>query len=68
MKMKFLDIAVPAIFILALIIIYFFWGCKLDLYMTILAGIVVIVTVLTTYLQHKKIKDLEEELESQENL
>lgn len=67
MKMKFLDIAVPTIFILALIVIYFFWGCKLDLYMTVLAGLVIIVTVLTTYLQHKKIKELEDEIDNQEN-
>uniref|UniRef100_UPI0040572E7D hypothetical protein n=1 Tax=Acetatifactor sp. TaxID=1872090 RepID=UPI0040572E7D len=60
MKMKFIDIAVPVIFVLALVIIYFFWGCKLDLYVTVLAGIVVFVTVLTTYVQYKKIKELEE--------
>lgn len=60
MKMKFMDIAVPAIFVLALIVIYFFWGCKLDLYITILAGLIVLVTVLTTYVQCKKIQELEE--------
>lgn len=65
MKMKFIDIAVPVIFVLALVIIYFFWGCKLDLYITVLAGIVVLVTCLTTYIQHKKIKELEEAKDEQ---
>lgn len=60
MKMKVIDIAVPVIFVLALIVIYLFWGCKLDLYITVLAGIVVLVTVLTTYMQYKKINELED--------
>lgn len=60
MKMKFLDIAVPVIFILVLVAIYFLWDCHMDKYITALAGIVAFVTVLTTYIQHKKIKELEE--------
>lgn len=60
MKMKFVDIAIPVVFVLALIVIYFFWGCKLDLYITVLAGVVVLVTVMTTYVQYKKLKELEE--------
>lgn len=60
MKMKFVDVAIPVAFVLALIVIYFFWGCKLDLYITVLAGVVVLVTVLTTYVQYKKLKELEE--------
>lgn len=63
MKMKYIDIAVPVIFVLALIVIYFFWGCQLDLYITVLAGIVVAVTALTTYLQTKKIEELEKATE-----
>ncbi len=60
MKRKILDIAVPVIFVLVLIVFCFFWDCELDLYMTILAGVVLLVTGLTTYLQNKKIKELEE--------
>jgi len=58
--MKKVDIAIPVLFVLALIAIYFFWGCKLDLYVTILAMLVAFVTGLTTYMQHKKIDELEE--------
>ena len=59
MKMKYVDIGVSVLFIVALVVIYFFWGCHLDLYVTILAGVVIAATGLTTYVQYKKMKDLE---------
>lgn len=59
MKMKYVDIGVSVLFIAALVVIYFFWGCHLDLYVTILAGVVIAATGLTTYVQYKKMKDLE---------
>lgn len=59
MKMKYVDIGVSVLFIVALVVIYFFWGCHLDLYVTILAGVVIVATGLTTYVQYKKMKDLE---------
>lgn len=62
-KMKYVDIAVTVLFILALVIIYFFWGCHLDLYVTILAALVIAITGLTTYMQYKKIKELTGETE-----
>ena len=48
-------------FVLALVVIYFFWECKLNLYVTVLAGIII-----AAYVQNKKIKELspnEEHLE-----
>ena len=65
-KMKYVDIAVSVVFVLALVVIYFFWGCKLDLYVTVLAGIIIVASVAATYVQNKKIKELspnEEHLE-----
>lgn len=59
MKMKYVDIGVSALFIAALIVIYFFWGCHLDLYVTVLAAVVIAVTALTSYMQYKKMKELE---------
>ncbi len=59
--MKYIDIAVSVIFILALIVIYFFWGCKWDIYATILALIILLVTSIITYKQYKEIKKLEAE-------
>ena len=61
--MKYVDIAVTIIFILALVVIYFFWGCKWDLYATILAVLVIIVSLLIGHSQNKKIKEFEEDEE-----
>lgn len=58
MKMKYLDMAVTAIFILSLFVIYFFWGCEIDLYITVLAVLVIAVSVLTTRFQYKKMNEL----------
>ena len=66
MKMKFVDVAVSIIFVLALIVIYFFWGCKLDLYITLLAGVVIVITGISKYVQYKKIKELTSEEEDEE--
>ena len=63
MKMKYVDVAVSIIFVLALIGIYFFWGCKLDLYITILASVIIAVTGISKYVQYKKIKELNSEKE-----
>ena len=65
-KMKYVDIAVSVVFVLALVVIYFFWGCKLDLYVTVLAGIIIAASAAAAYVQNKKIKELspnEEHLE-----
>ena len=64
-KMKYVDIAVSAVFVIALVVIYFFWGCKLDMYVTVLAGIIVVASVSATYFQNKKIKELSTEEENE---
>ena len=64
MKMKFFDVAAPVLLILALVIIYFFWGCKWALYLTIVAGVIIIVTALIANKQNKKIKELQDKIES----
>lgn len=58
MKMKFVDVAVSIIFVLALIVIYFFWGCKWDMYITILVSIIIVITGISKYVQYKKLKEL----------
>ena len=58
MKMKYVDIAVSIIFVVALVVIYFFWKCQLDLYATILAGIILVITGILKFLQYKKLKKL----------
>lgn len=58
MKMKFVDVAVSIIFVLALVVIYFFWGCKWDMYITILVSIIIVITGISKYVQYKKLKEL----------
>ena len=60
MKMKGFDIAVNMAFILALVVIYFFWECQLDMYVTIMAGIVIVTSIVATAVQNKKLKQVEE--------
>lgn len=67
-KMKYVDITVSVVFILALVVIYFFWGCKLDMYLTVLAGIIIAVSGITTYVQYKKLSELDSDEEQLNNM
>ena len=67
-KMKYVDIAVSVVFIIALVVIYFFWGCKLDMYLTVLAGIIIAVSGITTYVQYKKLSELDSDEEQLNNM
>lgn len=58
--MKKLDIAIKPVFIIAFLIIYFFWKCEYDLMVTVIAGIVMIGASVLTYFQYKKLGDLED--------
>lgn len=64
--MKYVDIGVSVLFVIALVVIYFFWGCHLDLYVTVLAGLIIAVTVLTTYIQYKKIREFDDNEEEEQ--
>ena len=57
-KMKCIDIAIPVLFVLALVVLYFFWGCHLDLYMTILAGVIILAAGMVRAVQYKRLKEL----------
>lgn len=59
MKMKTIDIIVAAVFLAALVVIYFFWGCNYDLIVTIIAGVVLIVTGIIAFSQERKLKELQ---------
>ena len=67
-KMKYVDIAVSVVFIIALVVIYFFWGCKLDMYLTVLAVIIIAVSGITTYVQYKKLSELDSDEEQLNNM
>ena len=57
--MKKIDITALAAFVLALVILSFFWGCEYDPVVTALGVIIILVSAITAYLQNKKIKELE---------
>ena len=63
MKMKYVDIGISVLFIVALVVIYFFWGCKWDMYITILVSVIIVITGISKYVQYKKLKELTSELE-----
>ena len=67
-KMKYVDIAVSVVFIIALVVIYFFWGCKLDMYLTVLAGIIIVASGITTYVQYKKLNESDSDEEQLNNM
>lgn len=57
--MKKLDAIVLGIYLLAMIVIYFFWKCKLDPWFTVIALAVVAITTVWMVIQHRKLKEFE---------
>lgn len=58
MKMKYIDILVTVLFVVALAVIAFFWKCGLDVWIVILAVAIVVGAALVKYFQYKKLKEL----------
>jgi len=58
MKEKYLDLAVAVLYIVALVVISFFWGCHLDLYVTVLGAVILVATGAVRVIQNKKLKEL----------
>lgn len=58
-QMKKLDIILEVVFVIAIVVLMFFFHCVLDWYMTILAAVVAIGAGIAIYKQHKKLKELE---------
>lgn len=59
-KMRKWDNAVTIIFVIALIVIAFFWKCHYDPIVTIVAAVIVGASTLVGHKQYKKIKELSE--------
>ena len=60
--MKIFDIVAPILLVIALVIVYFLWGCKGDLHLTILAAVVIVVAAVVAFIQNKKIKKIRDEI------
>lgn len=56
--MKVFDIVVNIIFSAVILAFIAVWGCDMDIYVTCLAGILLVVSVVITLMQVKKMKKL----------
>lgn len=56
-KKNILDWIVAAILLIALVVCYFFWGCSMDLPVSLLAVVILIAGVVLLQMQHKKLND-----------
>ena len=65
--MKKTDLIGLLLFVIALVVLFFFWKCGWDLWATILAGAVILVNLVYTIRQTKKLKDLEEQIKENDN-
>ena len=59
--MKKLDFIMLLLFLVALLVISFFWKCHYDPIVTVLGILIAVVSGFTAYVQHKKIKELSSE-------
>ena len=57
-KKHILDWVVSGIALVAMIVLYFFWGCPIDLWATLLCLVVVVAGSILLHMQHKKLKEL----------
>lgn len=57
-KQKLLNWIVTIILLIALVVIYFFWGCELDWIVTIIAVLVAAISITLLAYQNKMIKEL----------
>lgn len=60
-NMKKLDFIMLLLFLVALLVISFFWKCHYDPIVTALGILIAVVSGLTTLVQYKKIKELSSE-------
>lgn len=56
-KKHILDWIIAALVLISLVVIYFFWGCKMDLWVTILCVVLVAAGSALLQMQHKRIKE-----------
>ena len=62
-RQNLINCIVTLVFFIALAVCYFFWKCKLDLPVTILAVAIGIAGLVLLFVQNKKIKELSSDTE-----
>lgn len=60
-KQNLVNCLVTIVFFIALVVCYFFWGCKYDLPVTIVAVAIGLAGLVLLTVQNKKLKDLNSE-------
>ncbi len=56
-KKSILDWVVSGLMVIALVVCYFFWGCDMDLWVSLLAIVLVVAGTALLQMQNKKIKE-----------
>ncbi len=59
MKMKYIDIALTAVFTVVVLILLFLHGCSIDIIIALVSAAVLIVSVVVSLVQYRKIKELQ---------
>lgn len=59
--MKKVDYSVLVVFIVSLVVIAFFWGCRLDPIVTAIAAVIAIASLITMIVQNKKLDELKKQ-------
>lgn len=57
-KKYILDLAVGGIVLISMIVIYFFWGCAIDLWATLLCVVLVATGTILLHMQHRRLKEI----------
>lgn len=65
--MKKVDYSIHIIYILVLIVLSVFWGSSYDPLITVLGLIIAVISTITMVYQYKKMKELEKNVEEDEN-
>ena len=52
-----LDCIVSVLSVAVLVVLYFFWGCKIDLWVSILCAVLVVAGITCLTIQNKKLKE-----------
>lgn len=55
-----LDWIITAIVLVVFVVCYFFWGCNMDLWITIVGAVILVAGTVLVQLQNKKIKKAKE--------
>ncbi|MEF9962603.1 MAG: hypothetical protein RSF69_00365 [Erysipelotrichaceae bacterium] len=65
--MKTIDYVISALFAVAMVVLYFFGFCDLDLIVLLIGALVLSIALITWHNQSRKLKDLQDQMETLED-